>query len=275
MPRKKALVVGISEYNNPNTALEAAVPEAKRWADLLVGTFGFDAKDITCRFNGAATLDVVSQDLADLLQGGAQGDELVFVYCGHGDVIPNGGTIGDEALILFHPPGAAASTSALTDTVLSDIVNNHPAPGAFFTIVLDSCFAGGFEPTLLKKLIGHVLAFFGYQMAKPLSKRGPADSFEQVRHFGLVWNVPLEITTARPIVVAACKQGKDAIQLPFSLNVPPRMLFSSKAIPELEKNPGESYVAFIANIKPLEAGPTPQTPVLVGDTTRENNPFFT
>jgi hypothetical protein len=278
--KKKALVVGISHYNPPSAVLDATLPEAENWKKLLKTTYGFLDDDITFRPDVEATLDVVRQDLANLLDGAGQGDQLVFVYCGHGTVVPTGNTVGDEALVLFHPAQADPNASALTDTALSQIVKDHPATGAIFTIILECCFAGGFKPTFTDKLAASLLQMFGLRPAKslalPVDEIFEIESLETIHRFGGLWNRPEGAISVLPLVVAACKQGKLAAELPSSSSTAPHMLFSSRAIPELEKNSGESHEMFIQNVNAWEKGQLdPQIANLNGDRSRDQHPFLT
>lgn len=277
---KRALCVGITDYLRPTSVLEAAAPEAQNWADLLHSTFGFS---ITPLFNNNATHTNVRSALETLLSNAAAGDQLVFVYSGHGDRVPTPSDPSqqDEALILFHPLDADPAATALTDSELSDMLRQHPLDGVLFTLVLECCFAGGFEPSAIKKFLHKVLAKLGFQPAKVLSPARAAgsndDARREVHQFGLLWDQAVQ--ARRPLVVAACASGRLAAQLPIIPLQQPHMLFSGKAVPKLMLNPKFTHEGLLQAINPLDhpsnALVEPQFAVLAGDSTRNGHKFFT
>src|SRR5436190_21405401 len=97
---KKALVVGIDKYEPPTRPLKAAVAEANNWADLLRTKYGFT--EIRMRADSSARKAVILDDLENwLLSGAMTGDQLVIVFCGHGNVCPIGGRLAYGALLTY------------------------------------------------------------------------------------------------------------------------------------------------------------------------------
>jgi hypothetical protein len=265
---KRALIIGISEYNPPIGDLEAAVPEAERWEALLKNRFGFST---TLRRNSEATLATVKDDLEILLKGTATGDQAVFVFCGHGDLISAGNRVGDEALILHHP----TQSDPLTDIEFANVVKPH-LTGVTFTVVLECCFSGGFEPSQFLKALRATAAFFGFEGARILSPdrpRGlPQESFDDVRPFGLLVTLPADVK--RPLIVAACGPSEKAAQMPRVPFKPRHMRFSGNAIPLLDNTPDISHEQLRDKLNPVDTDPI-QNIILKGDVSRAPHKFFT
>src|SRR5438105_4751195 len=121
---KRAVVVGISNYPYPATTLQAAAEEAKRWADLLTSfdKYAFPASEVHLIPNTEATKSRVVGELAWLLGGATAGDQLVFVFNGHGTHVDvprmGGGTKREEGLVLFPLPSSDPK-AALEQAVLT------------------------------------------------------------------------------------------------------------------------------------------------------------
>lgn len=258
---KTALVAGISDYPKPPD-LEAAVPEAERWADLLTKSFGF-TPPILWR-DSQVTLAAVTNELERLLDNASAADQIVFVYCGHGDIVTVSPTVGQEALLLYDQP--------FTETRFATLVKNHYRLGTF-TVVLESCFSGGFEPMAFVKGLQTLAGMFGFGVTKyasPPHPRGSQESFEVVFRFGDMSLVPAE--QKRPLIVAACGPNELAAQAPYAPLLPRHMRFSREAIPYLKQTPSASHAKFRTDVTPKVFG---QKVTMKGDLGRLPNPFFT
>lgn len=85
---QRALVVGVSDYPDPNNKLPAVAADVREMAKVLSSKHGtFPAKGVTVVADKQATRDKVLSALRAVF-GGAAADETVFVYlAGHGVVI--------------------------------------------------------------------------------------------------------------------------------------------------------------------------------------------
>jgi Caspase domain len=128
--RRRALVVGIDDYEGTSRDLPSCIADAQMVAQMLRDTFGFD--EVAELHDSEATLEAVMQALGQLLSGVGQDDRVVFYYSGHGTQTVRNGEIR-ESLVLY-------------DLLLHDDVLVSATQGierGVFTIVLDACFSGG------------------------------------------------------------------------------------------------------------------------------------
>jgi len=134
MATKRALLVGIDVYPDPQNNLNSCVADTHRFQGLLQGTYGFDPQNITMLHNSDATLANVRGELGRLFGGVSAGDEIVFFESSHGYRYVKG-TIYTEVLCLYD--------AFLEDTELVDLSQQVP-PGTL-TCVIDACHSGGLE----------------------------------------------------------------------------------------------------------------------------------
>jgi hypothetical protein len=271
---QKALVVGITNYEPPTPILEAAVAEANNWAALLRTEYGFS--NVTVRNEPTATRAAVLNDLDTLLRGAASGDRLVFVFCGHGTIVQTGSSVADEGLVMYHPRDGDPKAATLTDTDLSAVVKRAKPPAdAYITIILDCCFAGGFDPVLFAAHFDLDAGADASVSAKPLfvSLLEPTEflRLNTIHRFGSLWDQGFEFAAIEPLVVAACERGKVAAQLPIVANVAPHLLFSSRAIPALDSKPSQTHQQLVDSINPLSSD---QRATLLGSLPRRSHPFL-
>jgi rhodanese-related sulfurtransferase len=267
----KGLVVGISDYLMPTSALTAPAPDARAWRDLLPRC---GIPDVTLRTNAIATLSEVHDRLFDLFKDAQPREKRVFVYCGHGTVVRTASRVGDEALQLFHPEGGNPEAAALTDTELSAIIKAaKPDPETLITIVLDCCFAGGFDihPASFLESVDELgemrqeTIFFA-----PLLSTEEFDTLLTVHRFGSLWDKGEEFQRIDPLVVAACHRDQRAGEMPGGN--PPHSEFSGRAIPKLMINPNLSHIELRDAVN---REMTTQQSVLLGNTPRRpHHPFF-
>jgi hypothetical protein len=272
MPNK-ALVVGISKYLPPTPELTAPALEADAWAALLPD---FGITDVKVLPDSAATLPKVRDRLIDLLRGAKRREQRVFVFCGHGTIVPMGGKKGDEALQLFHPKGgkAEAKAAALTDSMLSAIVNEaEPSPEALITIVLDCCFSGGFDvkpPQDELESIGSSEREAA-TLFSPLMSAQEFDELLTVHRFGSLSDRKVESENIDPLVVSACERHKRAAEMTVPEGAPPHLKFSGNAIPILTATSTSTHEKLCDAVNHIVTG---QYSVLLGNAPRRKHRFF-
>jgi len=130
---KKAICVGINNYQGTANDLNGCVNDANDWANLL-GTFGFETNKI---IDEQATKNSILTAFENLINGSSAGDVVVFTYSGHGTQVMD--TSGDEqdgydeALYVYD--------GSLIDDELSSILKNANKD-AQIIVISDSCFSG-------------------------------------------------------------------------------------------------------------------------------------
>jgi len=134
MATKRALLVGIDVYPDPQNNLNSCVADTLRFQGLLQAYYGFDAQGITVLHNSDATVANVRGQLNRLFEGVGAGDEVVFFESSHGYRYVKGTTY-TEVLCLYD--------AFLEDTELVDL--SHQVPPGTLTCVIDACHSGGLE----------------------------------------------------------------------------------------------------------------------------------
>lgn len=139
--QKRALCVGINEYERLADRLHGAVRDTELWASVLRDA-GFH---VTPLCDAAATREQLMGSLFQLVTNASKGDVLVFQYAGHGTYAPdlNGdedskGDHHDEALCPVNFRGG----QLILDDDLGQLWDLLPE-GVSLTIFFDSCYSGG------------------------------------------------------------------------------------------------------------------------------------
>jgi metacaspase-1 len=140
---KRALLVGLNAYPNPENALRGCLNDVRQMSLLLRDHFGFDGPaDVRTLTDRRATTAAIESGLAWLVDGARAGDRLVFHYSGHGSQVPD--PHGDErtdGLDEIICPYDLDWDAPFTDDDLHDALKGVPA-GTHLTVVLDCCHAG-------------------------------------------------------------------------------------------------------------------------------------
>ncbi len=151
---RRALVVGIDKYvSTPPIAtkraglfnLDGAVNDATLIYHLLIGRFGFEARDIVFLPNEQATRSrILSEFQRHLVDAASKGDVSLFYYAGHGSQVRN--LASDEADQLDEtlvPADAGTGARDIRDKEMARLYRAALEKGATLTVVLDSCHSGG------------------------------------------------------------------------------------------------------------------------------------
>ena len=139
---RKALLVGLNHYPDPENTLRGCINDVRQVSDLLYSRFGFPANGaIRLLTDARATAAAIVDRLRWLLDGAQAGDVLVFHYSGHGSQVPdrNGDEVDDLDEIIC--PYDLDWENPFTDDDLYEIVKDLP-PGVNLTVVLDCCHSG-------------------------------------------------------------------------------------------------------------------------------------
>jgi uncharacterized caspase-like protein len=128
----KALVVGINDYDSPQSNLPSCLADAKAFTKILVEEYNFKPGDIRSLYDTDATRARVEQELDWLFDDAEEEDRLVFYCSGHGYTTYVNGDM-EEYLVL--------RDGLWQDDKLSKMTQNLPE--GVLTVILDSCFAGG------------------------------------------------------------------------------------------------------------------------------------
>lgn len=140
---KKALLVGLNHYPNPENNLKGCINDVLQTSRILQEAYGFDAaSEIRLLTDERATTDAIATRLKWLVKGACAGDMLVFHYSGHGSQVRDRhGDELDDGLDEIICPYDLDWDNPFTDDDLHEVVKDV-SPGVNFTVILDCCHAG-------------------------------------------------------------------------------------------------------------------------------------
>lgn len=151
-PRKRALLIGISEYlaireGSGWAALPGAVNDVEMQQELLVHRFGFKRGDVRLITNQNAKRQCILDEFEDLIQWSRPGDVVVIHYSGHGSTVDDPDRLFKDnlngTLVPWDsdlPPGGG-EVDDITSGTLFLLIRALKTENV--TVVLDSCYAGG------------------------------------------------------------------------------------------------------------------------------------
>ena len=142
--RRKALIVGINEYENPDNNLSGCVPDALDMAETLK-SLGFPPTRIKLLLNEQATTEGILEGLDWLIKDALDNDVLIFYYSGHGSQVADlnndeGGDRIDE-IIVPHDINFREG-KYITDDILFEKFTSKVPKTVRTDVILDSCFSG-------------------------------------------------------------------------------------------------------------------------------------
>jgi metacaspase-1 len=179
---RRALLVGINDYPNPDDRLEGCVNDVFKMSATLQ-QIGFDPEDIRVLFNERATAAAIRERFAWLLEDPQAGDQRVFFYSGHGAHIPdyNSDEIVDhtDETLVPYDFNWDDRTTHLTDDDFNDLYAQLPYETTFVGF-LDCCHSGGMTRAGGAKIRG-------------------LDPPDDIRHRMLKWNFDLELWEPRDL----------------------------------------------------------------------------
>lgn len=154
-PRKRALLVGINEYPNPEDRLAGCVNDVFLMSAVLQEC-GFSPSQIRVVLDERATAAGILERMSWLLDDARAGDEIVFFYSGHGAQLPTygeGDTIDrmDETLVP-HDFDWSPDTCVTDDTIYG-LYSQLPFDTRLF-MIFDCCHSGGIDRAGMRRVRG-------------------------------------------------------------------------------------------------------------------------
>jgi hypothetical protein len=143
-PDRRALLIGINNYPDPENVLEGCVNDVFLMSSVLQES-GFGPEEIRVVLDERATTQAIMDRLKWLLDGVKDGDERVLFYSGHGAQIPGYGATGepdhvDECLVPYDFDWSPAH--AILDNQFCELYSQLPY-GCYFVAMFDCCHSGG------------------------------------------------------------------------------------------------------------------------------------
>jgi hypothetical protein len=180
-PRKRALLIGINDYPNPEDRLEGCVNDVFLVSSILQES-GFDAEDIRVCLDDRATASGILERFEWLLDTPQPDDQLVFYYSGHGAQLPTYG-LGDrvdrmdETLVPYNFDWS--TDTAITDDQIYELYGQLPYDTQLL-MMFDCCHSGGIHKAGARRVRG----------------LNPPDD---IRHRALRWNPKVEMWEDREL----------------------------------------------------------------------------
>ncbi|MDD1015178.1 alkaline phosphatase family protein [Pseudomonas rubra] len=148
--KRRALIVGINEYPDPQMRLNGCINDTYLISRMLQES-GYDAADIRLLHDARATRANLEERLEWLIEGTRSADERLIFYSGHGARLPASNNSReadcmDETLVLYDFNWNDTS-SHFTDKLFRQFYSHLPfspdGPGARLSVILDCCYASG------------------------------------------------------------------------------------------------------------------------------------
>lgn len=189
-PVRKALLVGINEYPQPDQRLEGCVNDTYTMSAVLQEC-GFQAAEIRLCLNERATKDAIMERLDWLLHDARDGDQRLFYFSGHGAEMTAYGANDEpdrhiEALVPYDFDWTL--DRAITDEWIYKLYSQL-SYNTQFVMIFDCCHARGMHRD-------------GARRARGIS---PPDD---IRHRELRWDPEIEMWVARRLADLAGSNGK-------------------------------------------------------------------
>lgn len=144
---KKALCVGINDYPFEGNDLKGCVNDARGWAAMLTGHFGFNEADVKLLLDKQATKAAILFALEEMIVNGESGDTIVFTNSSHGTYITDESGDEqdkyDEAICPYD-----CRENLIVDDELRLIINKLK-PEVSFYMISDSCHSGNVHKALV------------------------------------------------------------------------------------------------------------------------------
>ena len=140
-PLRKALLVGVDEYNDPKINLQGCTADVLQMKELLIAK-GFKEENITILMNSAATKAAILNELDKMITSSKAGEELVFHFSGHGSqVVDMDNDEPDQLDEVLIPHDLDWNGGYVSDDDIAKIFKKLP-DGVELSMISDSCHSG-------------------------------------------------------------------------------------------------------------------------------------
>lgn len=271
----KALVIGIADYGFLNQNLPGCAADRQEWADYLRVKLNLNGAALRVLADGAATRDAIVDGVRWLLADTGPDDERVMFFAGHGARLSRG---GGEPLqeTLVASPGATQrpyDDFMIYDADLARMIDEAGvAPKARVTLIFDSCHSGG----MLRELI--LSGGLNADGALPRCLYIPEEtkalfSASLAAPFARTFNA-LERNAETPRLVVAAATAQQSAWDDRMPDGKRHGVFSFYSVKELKQAPTHTIAAVMAAVSAQIATRFPQSPQLLGDQSRFDQPLF-
>lgn len=269
---KKALVIGISGYNDKYSNLPGCINDMTEWSNLLKDVYGYEIENTRLLTNERATKSNILTRL-DWLFSGDRLSEVVLFFAGHGAQIRRRdyetGDLHDgldEALVCYPKPHEDIQDHLIFDDDIYSIVKSKNLPASCqITFVFDSCHAGGMAKSIFitedKYLTRSIVLPLDIEarsvLEMPITRVGELKKDNSLKH----------------VIVGAAKEIESAWDARME-DGKRHGAFSYYATRFLTQNPSSSYTELKNAVTEKVTERFPQHPQLLGNNGRFDNAFL-
>ena len=158
---KRAIIVGVSDYNSDDLKLRFADNDAALFKNYLKDIEGLKNENISLLINKDAVALNIVQELKKQFRASSDGDVLYLYFAGHGDVVDDFGE--KEGFLLAADANANQeyySGGVVPLVLLNKVINNLTLKGTKVILILDACRSGFVFEKGTQKNMGTVQAMF-------------------------------------------------------------------------------------------------------------------
>lgn len=159
---KKALIIGISDYQEKSLQLNYADNDAVLFKNYLIDVENLPKENIQLLINQQATSLHIIAAFKSLLKSTKSGDVIYIYFAGHGDVVDDFGE--KEGFLLAFDANSSQeyySGGVIPLSLLNNkIINAFVQKGASISLVLDACRSGFIFEESTQKNVGTIQAMF-------------------------------------------------------------------------------------------------------------------
>ncbi|KQC33338.1 hypothetical protein AAU57_08435 [Nonlabens sp. YIK11] len=141
---KRALIIGISEYQNEDLNLKVADDDAQLFKNYLTNIEKVSDQNIIYLENEQASAQAIYQGIDELIKVTQEGDEVYIYFAGHGDVVNRENE--KVGFLLAHDVNGGRNYRGTDGVValsaLNEFVNQLTTTGANVVMALDACHSG-------------------------------------------------------------------------------------------------------------------------------------
>ena len=278
---RKALLIGINEYPAREDILAACLNDVNDFAEFLVDTCDFPYDNIRLLTERRATRAEILKRLDWLLKGLKAGDQIVFLYSGHGNRLATRNLQGHvdryyECICPYDFDWDGKNN--ISDKELCELFATVPR-GVKFVWISDSCYSGGLSE------LEHVAG--SYREPKGKTIQLPIDISWRVKTAIQKNMEPLKMSGAvqdtNVVLISATKERQQAQEKSFKKEVKVNGLLVYFLLEELRREIGlriplsEVMENVAGNVRRYAESSRPsfrQEPVLHGKPTLIRKPFL-
>ncbi|WP_198658925.1 tetratricopeptide repeat protein [Winogradskyella tangerina] len=158
---KRAVIVGVSDYNSDDLKLNYADNDAALFKNYLKDIEGLKDENISLLINKDAVALNVTLELKKQFNASAEGDILYIYFAGHGDVVDD---FGEQEGFLLAADASAKQEYYSGGTIpldrINTIIKNLSKKGVRVILILDACRSGFTSEKSAQTNMGTIQAMF-------------------------------------------------------------------------------------------------------------------